>query len=356
MTERGPQRYWEDVREGEETPGHSIYLTPTEFLIANAGSSNLDLVHHDREYTQSGGHADIFMHTGWYNSHFGHLLSDFVGLDGWIKGFAQQMRRMNHPGDTTTFKGKVVRKYQEVGVYLADLELRAENTRVGITTTATATVMLPSRSGGIPSFPEPAEVYRRMSPHAPESPPVKHRPWNELKTPEEFLEENRKFIGWESAPRTAIYPVEYQPIRHFCRMSRDDNPLYTDPEYAKRTRFGSVICPPGFSINYGGGKWPPPTDVLQYLSSAGRLFETVGTHPVNMQSGIEFYKPVRVGDIITTKTRQEDVSIKGIRVDPMATWSATATISWNQNGEIVEIGRGLFMTHRTPEEVAAAGG
>jgi hypothetical protein len=77
---------------------------------------------------------------------------------------------------------------------------------------------------------------------------------------------------------------------------------------------------------------------------------------VNVQSGAEYYRPVYVGDVITTKTRQEDVFVKGIRVDPQAFWSATATISWNQRGEIVQIGRGLFITHRSPEEVQAAGG
>ncbi len=356
MAERGSQRYWEDVVEGDQILGQSVYLTPTEFLIANAGSSNLDLVHHDREYTQSGGHADYFMHTGWYNGHFGHILSDFAGIDGWIMKMSQEMRRMNIPGDTTTFSGRVTRKYQDGEERLIDLDLWAENLREGVTTVAKGTVALPSRTGWTPGFPEPAEVYKGMSPTAPESPPVKHRPWAELKSPEEFLEEDRKFIGWESASRTAIYPVEYQPLRHFCRMTRDDNPLYTDPEYAKGTRFGAVVCPPGFGINYGGGKWPPPTDTLQYLSSAGRLFETAGTHPVNVQSAEEFYKPVRVGDVITTKNRQEDVYIKGIRVDPKAFWSASATISWNQHGEIVRIGRGLFITHRSPEEVHAAGG
>ena len=136
MAERGSQRYWEDVTEDEEVPGQSVYLTPTEFLIANAGSSNLDLVHHDREYTQSGGHADYFMHTGWYNGHFGHILSDFAGIDGWIMKMSQEMRRMNIPGDTTTFSGKVTRKYQDGEEHLIDLDLWAENLREGVTTVA----------------------------------------------------------------------------------------------------------------------------------------------------------------------------------------------------------------------------
>lgn len=354
MPVRGPQRYWEDVGEGDEIPGHSIFITPTEVAIHVSGGNNFDLVHHDREYTQSGGHVDMFMHTGWYNGHFGHLLSDFTGMDGWVWKLSQQMRRMNHPGDTTTFKGRVVRKYQEGGNYLVDLDLWAENQRDGVTTPATAAVMLPSRTGRVPSVPEPPEVYQRMSPQAPESPPVKHRPYEELKTPEEWLEEVRKFIGWESAPRSYIYPIEYEPIRRYLRMTRDDNPLYWDPEYAKGTKYGAVICPPAYGIARGD-KWPPPTDSMEYLSSAGRLFPTPGTHPVNLQSGEEYYRPVRVGDRIVTKTRQEDVYTKSIRVDPNAFWSASATISWNQNGEIVRIGRGLFVTHRSPEEVAAAG-
>jgi hypothetical protein len=56
-----------------------------------------------------------------------------------------EMRRMNHPQDVMKLTGKVVRKYEETGEHLVDLEVWAENQRVGVTTPCTATVRLPSR-------------------------------------------------------------------------------------------------------------------------------------------------------------------------------------------------------------------
>ena len=54
------------------------------------------------------------------------------------------------------------------------------------------------------------------------------------KTPDEFLEEAKKMIGTETEPVRFLYPVEYEPIRRYCLMVDDDNPLFLDPEYAKR--------------------------------------------------------------------------------------------------------------------------
>ena len=354
MPERGPQRYWEDVEVGEGLPRHTIHITQTEIVIHVGATQNYDLVHYDREYTRAGGHPDAFMHTTWYNGNFGHLLSDFAGLEGWIKSFDQQMRRMNHPGDTTTFDGKVVRKYQQGEEYLVDCELWAGNQRVEVTTPARATVMLPSRTGWAPPFPEPSEEYSRMSPAAPESPPVETLSADQLSSPEEYLEEARKWIGWESAPNTFTYPMEYDPIRRFCHMTKDDNPLYLNPEYGKGTRYGSVICPPSYSITYREF-WPPPSDPTMVVGVPTFQFATPGTHAANLSSMEENYKPVRIGDRITSKRRFEDVFIKPVRIDPKAFWITSATVNWNQNGEIVRISRGTTLRHRTPEEVAAAG-
>ena len=145
MAERPIQRFWEDVQEGEELPSHSVFIDQTEIVIHVGATQNYDKVHFDREYTQSGGHPDMFMHTTWYNGHFGRLLGDFAGLDGWIKSTTQQMRRMNHPGDTATFSGRVTRKYREGDEHLVDLELWGYDQRGERTILGGATVVLPAR-------------------------------------------------------------------------------------------------------------------------------------------------------------------------------------------------------------------
>lgn len=350
---KNTQRFWEDVNEGDEIPGQTIYIDQTEIVIHVGATQNYDKVHFDREYTQAGGHADAFMHTTWYNGNFGKMLTEYIGIDGWIKKQSQQMRRMNHPGDTTTFAGKVVRKYQENDEFLLDIEMWAGNQREEVTTPARATVALPSKNGWKPGFPVPSEEYTKITPIGPASEAPNTRPRSELKTPEDFLNEAKKWIGWESESTTFTYPMEHDPIRRFCHMTKDDNPLYLDPTYAKDTRFGGVICPPSYHLTYREF-WPPTEENAGKMGSPSFEFETPGDHPANLSSEEENFRPIYVGDVITSKKRYEDVYIKPLRVDPDTFWITSATIYWNQKGEIVRINRGTLVKHRTPEEVTAS--
>ncbi len=38
--------------------------------------------------------------------------------------------------------------------------------------------------------------------------------------------------------------VTRSDINHWCEVMHDDNPLYTDEEYAKKSKYGSIIAPP----------------------------------------------------------------------------------------------------------------
>ncbi|MCX6021655.1 MAG: MaoC family dehydratase N-terminal domain-containing protein [Chloroflexi bacterium] len=346
------QRYWDDVQEGDDLPGHSIPITWTEIVIHVGAAQNYDLVHFDREYTQGGGIRDVFMHTGWYNGHFGKILSDWAGLDGWVRKFRQEMRRMNHPGDTTSFKGRVQRTYEQDGRHLVDLELWAENQREGKTTLAAATVELPVRGAGAVPFPAVPDYALRMSPTAGESPTPPFAPRESLRSAEDFLVEARKAIGWESKPTTFTYPVEYEPVRRYCHMVREDNPLYLNPAYAETTRFGGVIAPLQFPY-VTREFWPPPSDPRLAMGSPFVPAPTPGDHPINLSSEEEYFRPVRIGDQITEKQRMADIYIKSIRVDPKSFWIVSERIFWNQRGEVVKISRGTLVKHRTPEEIAA---
>jgi hypothetical protein len=57
-----------------------------------------------------------------------------------------QTRRPNWHGDTTWVKGKVTKKYIEIGQFLVDLDLHCENQLAEVHQTCTATVILPSRA------------------------------------------------------------------------------------------------------------------------------------------------------------------------------------------------------------------
>lgn len=141
------QRYWDDVRVGEDLDGYSFTLGWTTLAQQVSGSQDFHRVHHDFEFAREGGHETIFYNTGFTRGWLGRLLTDWIGPEGWIRTFGFQMRRMNTPGDAVSVRGRVTGKSggpdPETG--LVDLEIWIENTREGVTTPGTATVLLPRR-------------------------------------------------------------------------------------------------------------------------------------------------------------------------------------------------------------------
>lgn len=145
MSNRGPQRYWEDVNEGEELSPIVYNLNYTSFVAGVSGGQDWNLIHHDTQETQKRGYPEIFVHTNQQQGMFSHLLMDFIGDEGWLKRFQVQFRRMNHLGTTATAKGKVTKKYTQDGEHLVDLDVWIENSKEGISSPGSATVRLPAR-------------------------------------------------------------------------------------------------------------------------------------------------------------------------------------------------------------------
>ena len=62
----------------------------------------------------------------------------------------------------------------------------------------------------------------------------------------------RAAINVESEP--FVNPVEIGAIAKFARAIGDSNPLFTDEEAARNSRYGGVIAPPLHSVR----DYPPP--------------------------------------------------------------------------------------------------
>ena len=173
--------------------------------------------------------------------------------------------------------------------------------------------------------------------------------------PEEMVEIAKKFIGQETALRLSAYPVEYEPIRRWCQMVEDDNPLFIDPAYARQTKFGDVVCPPFALTIFGApspGYFPPPPPADNVLEG---IPTTPGSSVLFLGSDWEFYKSVKVGDQLSVKSRLADYFIKAVRFDPKARWIRIERIYYNQKGEKVALNSMLHALRRSPEEVKEAG-
>ena len=160
----------------------------------------------------------------------------------------------------------------------------------------------------------------------------------------------KEWIGKKSEVSQGRYPVEYDPIRRHCHMVEDTNPLFLDPEFAKQTRFGEVIAPPVMADYFAGnGAWPRVTEGPRLM----QLVPTRGDRMINLNQEMQFFKPVKVGDRLSSQMEVVDVYEKYIRLDPRAVWIEVLTTLTNQDGEVVATTHNTLLTHRAPEEVAA---
>ncbi len=64
--------------------------------------------------------------------------------------------------------------------------------------------------------------------------------------PEETLDYSKLegFIGKSSPFHEPHDEVTRSDIRHWCEVMQDPNPMYTDEEYAKKSKYGGIIAPP----------------------------------------------------------------------------------------------------------------
>jgi acyl dehydratase len=118
--------------------------------------------------------------------------------------------------------------------------------------------------------------------------------------------------------------IELGAIRRFVESIGDDNPLYTDAEFARTTRFGGIIAPPTFLCTLRSGSVLPPINFGRVTLNGGNEYE--------------WHRPVRPGDVITAQSQLADVRAVDGRSGSMLILT-TETRYTNQDDELVAVGR-----------------
>ena len=119
-----------------------------------------------------------------------------------------------------------------------------------------------------------------------------------------ITQELKDILGKERV--VATYEVERGAIRKLAAAIEDPNPLWQDEQYANKTRYGGIIAPPTF-IN--GIRYPEFHDDLMKYSGLKRL--------LNGGVEIEYFEPIRPGDIITRKDKVIDACVRQGKQGPM---------------------------------------
>ena len=139
---------------------------------------------------------------------------------------------------------------------------------------------------------------------------------------DQMLSDMRALIGTELRTESCVnneYATRLAILR-LCEGIGDDNPLWTDPDYAAKSPFGALIAPPSFifaclaSVQVG---WP-------------------GLGGFHAETTLDFYKPIREGDRIKARVYFDgfdgptESNFGGRRIKDFLRQEY-----WNQNDELV---------------------
>ncbi len=138
---------WDSVQEGDELPRLTFGPVTVTHLVKDAagtrdlypihhdrefaranGTRDLYPIHHDREFARANGARDIFFNTMWYQGFIGrYVTTEWAGHEALVRRLAFSMRGPSCPGDVITARGTVLKKYQQDGRKLVDLDVRLDN-------------------------------------------------------------------------------------------------------------------------------------------------------------------------------------------------------------------------------------
>lgn len=135
--------HFEDVEVGSEiTPLIKGPITTMQIARYAGASGDFNPIHYDEGFAKKAGLGGVIAHGMLSMAFAAQMMTDWVG-NGNLKRLKVRFSGMVRPGDTLTFKGKVVKKYQEKGEKYLICEISSENQRGENTLTGEADVTLP---------------------------------------------------------------------------------------------------------------------------------------------------------------------------------------------------------------------
>ena len=158
----------------------------------------------------------------------------------------------------------------------------------------------------------------------------------------ELYDELQALIGAEEGPIGSIYEVNQAMIWHWCKAMDDRNPVYTDEEYAKKSKYGGIIAPPQMAQTFTmDAPWPEPEKKDEAPGYRDKLTEKLHkagyTETVATVNSYEFFGPVRPGDRLSTKRRLASVSTEKTTRIGVGFFVTNDYVYLNQKGEVVAI-------------------
>jgi len=129
-------------------------------------------------------------------------------------------------------------------------------------------------------------------------------------------------------------PIEKGKIKEFAEAIGDDNPIYYDPSYSPKTKFGAIPAPPTF------------TATKAFWRKGGTNAEITGLDNrfiLHGEEEYEYFAPIRAGDTLTCKAVITEAYEKAGKRGGKMTFVVFKFNFFNQKGEKVLTSRSTLI-------------
>jgi len=149
-----------------------------------------------------------------------------------------------------------------------------------------------------------------------------------------ITDELRKLIGMTL--ETMVFKVEEGAIQRYAQAIGDPNPLYNDPDFASKTKYGRLLAPPGFT------GWPVKAglDMFKLVESLVKA----GAPSRLLDGGVEFefIEPIGAGDVLTSTTKIASITERETRLGKTL-FNTLETTLVNPKGDVALKGWSTFI-------------
>ena len=163
-----------------------------------------------------------------------------------------------------------------------------------------------------------------------------------------ITEEVLALIGSETPPERNRFPISEEMAFDVADAIEDGNPLYRDAEYARKSRFAGIVCPPlatwkdiGPPIGYFGAGQESHFQVPLPFNSYG----------LNGGSDWQFLRPAYVGAWITRQFRVLDIFEKPGR-SGMLVFVVRQETQTNQLGQVISLAKRVSIHRSLPDQAS----
>ena len=145
-----------------------------------------------------------------------------------------------------------------------------------------------------------------------------------------ITDEMKKQLGVKGTP--TVLEVEKGLIRMVADAIDDPNPLWQDEEYAKKSKYGSIIAPPAMLCNARAG--------------TGRGIQLKSPFLRVLAGGdeLEYILPIKSGDVITSVSHIAEYNEREGKKGKML-FTIMETTYKNQKDEVVAISRSTYISY-----------